>query len=209
MYFKTFFVFLLANIYLTECVIQELTIFSEPDCQGDAIIFRSKRPNLETDEINFINQSKSYKVIGWWQGYTHPNYGAPQGLTHQGYSGSCTNYSVPSARSLRFFGTADTSAAFISFFQGIDEPEHISGTEFLVTGLAGQNFGFTPTGLVLSNAESWIGYADPEFMGEGICFINNSTGLASFDLKSNNIQSVTRDCNAKRVVSYKYATDVI
>lgn len=65
MYFKTFFVFLLANIYLTECVIQELTIFSEPDCQGDAIIFRSKRPNLETDEINFINQSKSYKVIGW------------------------------------------------------------------------------------------------------------------------------------------------
>ncbi len=54
----------LVGLGIAGAVLQELTIYSELNGQGNSIVFRSKEPDLTNYEF-FLNNAQSYCYIGW------------------------------------------------------------------------------------------------------------------------------------------------
>ncbi len=54
----------LVGLGIAGAVLQELTIYSELNAQGNSITFRSKEPDLTNYEF-FLNNAQSYCYIGW------------------------------------------------------------------------------------------------------------------------------------------------
>lgn len=97
-------------------------------------------------------------------------------------------------QSLRYLGPSDVSAPSISIYNGVAGGTH-GGAELTFTALAGNNFGFVPTGFVLTGRSSWTAFFNDNFTGNSTCYTTSALMVRS--AFGTTTRSILQGCNAK------------
>lgn len=71
----------------------------------------------------------------------------------------------------------------------------VYGAEETYTGLAANNFGFIPAGLVLTGGSSWTGFFNDDFTGNSTCYSAPTSDIIfSVNLVGTVIKSLVQGC---------------
>ncbi|XP_035712613.1 uncharacterized protein LOC118437575 [Folsomia candida] len=190
---------LLPLLWLAACLnfavgyVQEITFYTEPDQEGNAFRFRTKEPDLSPHYSVLLGEVKSFCYIGYWRGYDMRNYTAVWTLSPPiTFVPRCLNYTLSTTLSLRHMGPLETTTPSVSIYSGPTS----YGIERTFTALAGTNFGFIPTGLVLTGRSSWTGFVNDDFTGNSTCF-STAELIGYTSLTGIEIRSLIQGCNAR------------
>lgn len=113
---------------------------------------------------------------------------------------------VSNELSLRYLGPLDAARRSLSIYSGTNDSMS-GGTERTFTSVAANNFGFTPTYLVITGGSSWTGFSSEDFSGLSTCF-GRAQPIAAFPLAGQVIRSVAQGCGSDlKYDSVKYYAD--
>ncbi|XP_021958133.1 uncharacterized protein LOC110854043 [Folsomia candida] len=177
-------------------IFQELTVYSGDDRSGESVSFRQKLSDM-TRWQNFIQESKSYCQIGWWEGYDSKNFEGDVSYRSQFHPQlTCFNVPFPSnVQSLRHQGPLDTQYEALSIYEG-SPTEAWSGVELMATYGSATGIGFVPKGLLISGGSNWTTYPNEDFTGPSTCWLgSNDEDFTKFALSNTTIVlSMERGC---------------
>ncbi|XP_021951949.2 uncharacterized protein LOC110848907 [Folsomia candida] len=195
---------LLPLLWLAACLnfavgyVQEITLYTEPNQEGNAFRFRTKEPDLSPHYSVLLGEVKSHCYMGFWRAFEQRNY--TSSFTFGGGIANaqprCGNIALATTLSLRYMGPLETTTPSVSIYSGPTPGAQLDGIELTYTSLAATNFGFIPTNLVLTGRSSWTGFVNDDFTGNSTCF--STTELIRYtNLAGKEIRSLIQGCNAR------------